>query len=112
MKQRTPGFLSPAKIDQDGEIFDYIRELHEYLWRFTRAHIPQANGSLAHWLDDAVADAEVCKECSGSGKMWILDDGAHIDVLDTCPACDGTGKSPRAQAMQTALAKATQGEIE
>jgi hypothetical protein len=49
------GFLSPENIDPDGEIFDYIKELHDYLWVFVRIAMPGASGSLRDLLDLAVA---------------------------------------------------------
>jgi len=51
-------FLSEDKIDHDGEIFDYIAELHEYLWRFIRAAIPGASGYMCVYIDRAVELAE------------------------------------------------------
>ena len=50
MKPRPDGFLAQDKIDQDSEIFDYIRELHNYLWEYVRRVIPGASG----WLNDYV----------------------------------------------------------
>jgi len=58
MKKRTKGFLAQDKIDQEGEIFNYIRELHDYLWRFTRCELPFANGNLRDYLDIALEKAE------------------------------------------------------
>lgn len=54
MKKRERGFISEGNIDHDGEIFDYIKELHEYLWKFVRVLYPEASGSLNDWLDDAL----------------------------------------------------------
>jgi 3-methyladenine DNA glycosylase Mpg len=54
MKQRNEGFLSEKHIDQSGEIFDYIRELHSYLWRIVRTQIPSAQGKLCDYLDVAM----------------------------------------------------------
>ena len=36
MKTRSDGFLGEHRIDHKGEIFDYISELHDYLWKFVR----------------------------------------------------------------------------
>ena len=58
MKQRPEGFLAENKIAHDCEIFDYIKELHEYLWRFVRVEMPSANGCLDDFLDYAVGIAE------------------------------------------------------
>jgi hypothetical protein len=52
MKQRTKGFLSPENIDHDSEIFDYIKELHDYLWAFVLASNPSAMGRLEHYVDN------------------------------------------------------------
>ena len=58
MKQRASGFLAKEHIDHDSEAFDYIRELHDYLWRFVRVHIPGASGDLTDLLDKAITIAE------------------------------------------------------
>lgn len=55
MKPRSPGFLSEENLPQDGEVFAYIVELHEYLWKFIRAINPGASGSLEDYLDEALA---------------------------------------------------------
>ncbi len=54
MKKRPDGFLAMDKIDRDGEIFDYIVELHDYLWRFVREVHPWASGNLHNFVDDAL----------------------------------------------------------
>ena len=58
MKQRPAGFIAEDKVDHNGEIFDYIRELHEYLWKFVRIFYPMASGSLNEWLDQTLDDIE------------------------------------------------------
>ncbi|KKM17397.1 hypothetical protein LCGC14_1676130 [marine sediment metagenome] len=58
MKKRPMYFLADDKIDQSGEIFDYIAELHEYLWRFVRAVKPGTNGSLSDYVDSALEQLE------------------------------------------------------
>ena len=58
MKKRSIGFLSKENIDHDSEQFDYIKELHEYLWKFIRAEIPGANGSISQFVDFALAKAK------------------------------------------------------
>ena len=58
MKPRDWGFIAEDKIDHDGEPFDYIRELHEYLWRVVRAMRPGASGDLRELVDEAVEDLE------------------------------------------------------
>ena len=61
MKKRTDGFLAQDNIDQDGEVFDYIREMHDYLWRFIRCELPFASGKLDNYLDVALEKAEYKK---------------------------------------------------
>lgn len=58
MKQRSDRFLSEENIPHDSEQFDYIRELHDYLWRFVRASIPGASGDIGDYIDAAVKMAE------------------------------------------------------
>jgi hypothetical protein len=54
MKERSIGFLNEKNIDQNDEVFDYVQELHEYLWRFVRCEFPFAEGELKKWLDVAI----------------------------------------------------------
>ena len=58
MKPRPLHFIADDKIDHDGEIFDYIRELHEYLWRFVHIAFPGAGGSLKNYVDPAIDKLE------------------------------------------------------
>jgi hypothetical protein len=58
MKKRSEGFLSEEKIDQSSEQFDYIRELHDYLWEFVRCELPAASGRLNDYLDIALENAK------------------------------------------------------
>ena len=58
MKPRPEGFLRPELIPHDSEQFDYIRELHEYLWRFVKTVKPGAIGYLRDYLDEAISMAE------------------------------------------------------
>jgi hypothetical protein len=51
MKERPYTFLANNKIDHDSEIFDYISELHSYLWDFIRIAIPGASGTLDMYID-------------------------------------------------------------
>ena len=62
MKARTAGFLSKDHIDHDSEQFDYIRELHEYLWRFVRAVNPAAQGCISNHIDVAIESIELARE--------------------------------------------------
>jgi len=58
MKERTNGFLADDKLSHDSEIFDYIKELHDYLWRFVWCMHPGAGGSLKDYVDDAITELE------------------------------------------------------
>lgn len=58
MKKRSRYFIGEDKIDHNGEIFDYITELHGYLWRFVRVAIPGAQGNLKDWVDAALMVAK------------------------------------------------------
>ena len=58
MKSRTDGFLSKDKICHESEQFDYIRELHDYLWAFVRCQLPTASGKLGDYLDIALKEAQ------------------------------------------------------
>ena len=51
MKVRPRGFLGEEYISHDGEIFDYIAELHAYLWRVVYVVLPVASGNLGNYLD-------------------------------------------------------------
>lgn len=62
MKKRPIGFLGVREIDHDGEIFDYIKELHEYLWNFVRLRLPYVSGTLDFFIDEALDIAE-SKNC-------------------------------------------------
>jgi hypothetical protein len=58
MKKRSEGFLSNEKICHNSEQFDYIKELHDYLWKFVRFQIPTASGRLENFLDASVEIAK------------------------------------------------------
>ena len=58
MKKRTEGFLRNELINHDSEQFDYIKELHNYLWKFVICQIPSANGNLKDYIDIALDEAE------------------------------------------------------
>uniref|UniRef100_A0A6M3LWG3 Uncharacterized protein n=1 Tax=viral metagenome TaxID=1070528 RepID=A0A6M3LWG3_9ZZZZ len=72
MKIRPKGFLAKDKIDHDGEVFDYIRELHEYLWRWVYTVIPSASGNLNDYLDIAVKEAEHRAEMGAENPRAML----------------------------------------
>lgn len=56
LKHRPEGFLDPDKTPP--EVFDYVRELHEILWRFVKVQNPEASGDLTRWLPTALFIAE------------------------------------------------------
>ena len=64
MRKRPDGFLSKENIDHDGEIFNYIGELHDYLWAFSRLAFPSAQGDLRKVLDLALETSRRQKQDS------------------------------------------------
>jgi len=62
MKQRSKGFLSQDNIDQDGEQFDYIVELHRYLWQFIYVAFPNASGNLSDYVDKALVKLQAAEQ--------------------------------------------------
>ena len=76
MKQRPPRFLSVDEIDHDGEVFDYIVELHDYLWRFIWAATPGVCGTIDDHIDRAVETLE-----ARESKVKALVDAAR-DVVE------------------------------
>ena len=59
MKQRSEGFLRDELISHDSEQFDYIKELHAYLWEFIRCELPSCGGNLNIYLDNLEKTIEV-----------------------------------------------------
>jgi hypothetical protein len=51
VKERTKGFLRDEIISHDSEVFDYISELHDYLWQFCRILNPGTGGHLHNIID-------------------------------------------------------------
>jgi len=66
MKKRPKGFLAEDKISHESEIFNYILELHKYLWRVIRCAGVGEWRTLDKHLDDAIEKLEkhptVCAE--------------------------------------------------
>ena len=58
MKKRSDGFLRDELISHGSEQFDYIAELHGYLWRFIWVVFPGAGGHIETYLDKAIDEAE------------------------------------------------------
>ena len=56
MIERPEHFLSDDKISHDSEIFDYIVELHKYLWRYVRLIKPGASGNLKDYIDKCLEE--------------------------------------------------------
>jgi hypothetical protein len=54
MKRRPHGFLRDDAVPHDSEVFDYIVELHGYLWRVVNVAIPDASGCLGDYLPEAI----------------------------------------------------------
>ena len=59
MKTRSEGFLRDEIISHQSEQFDYIVELHDYLWDFVRCEIPLASGHLKDYIDIALNQARI-----------------------------------------------------
>ena len=57
-KERPKGFLADCNLAHDSEQFDYVKELHEVLWRFVRVEMPEAGGSLSDFIPTALYLAE------------------------------------------------------
>ncbi len=72
MKKRPKHLLTADKIDHKGELFDYIHELQNYLWRVVRIAYPDAVGDVEDWIDPAI------------GKLQIISD--QYIVESTAPA--------------------------
>lgn len=58
MKPRPKGFLIAGPLGDNTEQFDYVRELQQYLWRFVRVALPDANGNLTDYIDKAIEKLE------------------------------------------------------
>ena len=58
MKKRSKGFLAEELILHESEPFNYISELHDYLWRFVRTVLPGASGRRCKYPDVAIEQAE------------------------------------------------------
>jgi len=58
MKTRTKGFLRDELISHKSEQFDYISELHGYLWRFVKCELPGAGGNIEDYIEIALQQAE------------------------------------------------------
>lgn len=70
MKERPPGFLNARFVPHDSEVFDYIVELHEYLWRVVNAAIPGASGQLSDYIPRAIEILEQRSPQDISGALY------------------------------------------
>jgi len=92
MKKRPKLFLAENTISHKSEIFNYIRELHTYLWRFVRCAIPSASGKLDRYVDDAIEELEnypsIWAEGNNGGdyiKITKLNDNElHLEIGCYC----------------------------
>jgi len=62
MKERPYGFLTDDIISHESEVFDYLQELHEYLWAFVRVYLKSASGNLQDYVDIALKEARYREE--------------------------------------------------
>ena len=90
MQNRPEGFLDEQHIDHDGEIFHYIVELHEYLWRFVRCVNPGAGGNLAWHIDQAIDQLErerAARLPTGIVEIarWIVDQWERGNIIVHAP---------------------------
>ena len=80
MKYRPDGFLSEKNIDPASEIFDYISELHRYLWRVINAVNPKAGGSLCDHADRHIEWLEgISPMLSDLYELAIAENFAHCE---------------------------------
>lgn len=70
MKERPYGFLAPEHIAHDSEVFDYIKELHAYLWDFIHVAFPHKSGDLQNYVDDALR--ELRRRAGGRSPMKLF----------------------------------------
>ena len=68
MKDRPKYFLSDDKINHNSETFDYIVELHTYLWRFVKVSFPGASGFLSDYIDLAIEKLEAVEKYNKQTK--------------------------------------------
>lgn len=81
MKNRPLGFLSEENLPHNNEVFDYVAELHAYLWRFVRVARPGASGNLGELLDDVIDGLEAAQH-----HMHLTggESAANPTVLSSC----------------------------
>ncbi len=94
MKKRPKGFLAENVISHDSEIFDYITELHGYLWQIIRAVKPEARGLINMYLDDVVqqlhnVEPPLERKEGGAKEACHLGCWFEIDGYCLLVECDG-----------------------
>jgi len=99
MKDRPKYFLAEDKIDHNGEIFDYIRELHDYLWHFVHRANPSASGNLRDFVDAALKQSELeqgvecyvqCSRCGAKVSNTVkssIPEGLVVRAFIECANC-------------------------
>lgn len=89
MKPRENGFLKPDRMPAD--VFDYIKELHQLLWRVARIQSPGASGDIADLIEPAVQRLEASHGYVPDG--WILvpvePTEAMLDALENTGGATG-----------------------
>lgn len=76
MKKRPRGFLDPGLMP--AEVFDYVRELHDLLWRVVRAQRPGASGDVSDLIEPAIEALE---------RRAYVPSRARENDCRTCQAC-------------------------
>jgi len=95
MKTRPKGFISDEHISHESEIFDYIGELHDYLWRFVRVAKPGASGSLSDFVDTVIDGFEAAQQMRAPDPPSALICSAFCAYRYTGihnPACQAAGR--------------------
>lgn len=70
MKKRPLYYLSDEHISHNSEAFDYIKELHEYLWTIIRIVKPGASGQINDYLDEVITKIKPHLEESERSLFW------------------------------------------
>lgn len=90
-KPRPDGHLDDEALDHDGPVFDYIAELHELLWRVTRAVRPGAGGRLTEEFPRALEQLERQPGRPEEMRQALAKYGEHIDG---CNSVEAWGEGP------------------
>lgn len=90
MKSRPQGFLSEENISHESEVFDYVSELHGYLWRLVRVARPGASGDLGNLLDSVIESLETAQQNAQSDRLywcWKCNLWQKFDHDNRCGVC-------------------------